>query len=216
MILHEYRLIITPTRKVAGTSVLKALQPFLRRERDRERFSQGVLSGIKTGLERPAQGNWDAEVTNGPCRSYLKVLMIRNPFQKLLSGYHFLQQRNLWGFDEPTFRDFVLNRELYRPGHTNKNLRIWAHTWRTMSEMSFINGRFAYDDLIRFESLQFDFHRICLKCSLPLIKLPHANSITYPPAEEEYDQDLAEIVREHFSEDLKHFGYKSAYQELSS
>ena len=203
MLLRDFNLIITPTRRVAGTSAARALEPFLSHPADVERFNLGVLSGSDYGRNYPMHGNWMSEVTHGRYRSFLKVLMVRNPFDKLVSAYTALSaQKRL---STSTFRDFVLQRQDLRP--TSGDIWVWDHTWRTLSELAVHQGAYAFDDVIRFERLECDFARVCATAGLPVVALPHLRGTTHEDYRCYYDEETAAAVAEHFADDLRLFNY---------
>ncbi len=206
MILHAHKLIITPTRRVAGTSIISALRPYLSAPEDGDRFNLGTLSGSMYGSSYPQHGDWAAEVADGPYREYLKVLVVRNPFEKLLSGYYFVRSSGRYPIPDKGFCDFVLQRDRFRP--VGNDIWLWDHTWRTTLEVAMHGGVFAFDQLIRYEQLEQDFRRICEAVGIPATPLPHENRSTHPPAATVYDGAAIESVRQHFSADLVRFRYE--------
>lgn len=207
MILHTHKLILTPTRRVAGASVTEALSPYLSSPDDAERFNLGTLSGSEYGALYPQHGNWNDEVTHGPYRDYLKVLLVRNPFDRLLSGYLFLRGSGRYPIPDRGFRDFLAQKDHFRP--VDGDIWLWDHTWRTISEMSVLNGELAFDLIIRFESLIPDFERVCRHISLRPPELPHHKRTAHADYQMTYDEDMRALVVEHFHEDFVRFGYSS-------
>ncbi len=203
MLLRHHQLLITPTRRVGGTSVTQAVAPYFSSPADAERFNLGVLSGSEYGRNYPLHGDWLSEVTNGPFRTFHKVLMIRNPFEKLVSGYKALVALNRMPLK--SFRDFVLQREALAP-HSG-DIWAWDHTWRTLADISLVNGVFAFDDIIRFERLESDFKRVCSHVGLPNLSLPHARATAHGDYSSFYDVDTQSAVAAHFAEDLRLFDY---------
>ena len=203
MLLRDFNLIITPARRVGGTSVTRALEPFLSQPEDAERFNLGVLSGSAYGRNYPIHGSWIDEVTHGPYRTFFKVLMVRNPFEKLVSAYTALTAQHR--LSTASFREFVLRREELRP--TSGEIWIWDHTWRTLAELSVHEGGYAFDDEIRFERLADDFSRVCSTAGLPLVSLPHLRATTHYDYRSYYDDEICAAVSQHFADDLRLFGY---------
>lgn len=70
-----------------------------------------------------------------------------------------------------------------------------------------LNGVVTLDDVIRFESLQEDFGRICGRLGLDVVELPHKNRSIRGSYTEAYTDESAEFVREKFKADIEYFGY---------
>ena len=203
MLLRDFNLIITPARRVGGTSVTRALEPFLSQPADAERFNLGVLSGSDYGRNYPMHGHWMSEVTQGPYLTFLKGLMVRKPVDKVVSAYTALSAQNR--LSTRTFRDCVLQRQDLRP--TSGDIWVWDHTWRTLTELAVQQGVYAFDDEIRFERLERNFARVCATTRIPARAIPHLRATAHDDYQRYYDEETAAVVVEHFADDLRLFNY---------
>jgi hypothetical protein len=155
---------------------------------------------------------------------YFKFAFVRNPWDRFLSIYKYL---NTGGED---FRQFGKN---FKSG-------LWKREhWFVRPQSDFVcndNGELLVDFVGRFESLQEDFDRICGSLGLPPMTVPHKNKSeakrpglrhriegfvrrTVPGARgrpvrlprgdcEPYDEDLKALVADLYRRDIELFGYR--------
>jgi len=64
------------------------------------------------------------------------------------------------------------------------------------------------DYFIRYESLNDDFKKVCELIGIPWVPLPIRNKSKRQPYAIYYDDELVELVRNRFSEEIIHFGYE--------
>lgn len=184
MIDHKTRTIFIHQRKVAGLSIIAAwgIKPS---QPDFHRYNDGVLS-------------WDWRRRSAPEDAYFVFSAVRNPFDRLISSWKYLRStRNL------TLHDVLRNPPMQ--GHDYRHL--------TRSQVAILRepgaNNLVVHDLIRFETLQPDFDRICDRVGRPRQMLPHLNSghnkSSYQSYFDPYTRRLAEAL---FSEDLAAFKYE--------
>jgi hypothetical protein len=70
-----------------------------------------------------------------------------------------------------------------------------------------VNGRLIVDYLIRFESLQQDFNRVCDLIGKPRSALPHANQGAREHYARYFDEESRRTFLEFFWKDVELFGY---------
>jgi len=63
------------------------------------------------------------------------------------------------------------------------------------------------DFLIRFENLNEDFKKACDMLEIPFVELPQRNKSSRGHYTEYYDDELVELVRNRFSDEIKHVNY---------
>ncbi len=95
-------------------------------------------------------------------------------------------------------RNSIHNITLYKPQH------------------SFIcdeNGQPCMDYIGRFEQLQVSYDWVCKQISIPTTSLEKINASNRPSVKAICDQELKELIYEHYKKDFELFGYSS---ELSN
>jgi hypothetical protein len=183
MIDHARRCIFIHQRKAAGSSIMAAFgmdgsMP------DFHRYNTGAAGADWQGRRAPEDG-------------YFVFSVVRNPFDRLVSAWRYL----------PDFRDRPLEwvlENLPRGGHDARHLSV------TQAQMlrDPATGRLVADDLIRFESLQEGFDRVCDRLGMPRRELPRIKigdrERDYRGYYSERSRALAERL---FREDLACFNY---------
>lgn len=183
MIDHDRRLIFIHQRKVAGMSIMAALG-FHFENPDFHRFNDGALSADWAGRKERE-------------RSYFVFSAVRNPFDRLISGWKYLAATR-----ERPLLDVLLDPPA--EGHDYRHLtRPQIGILRDQS-----TGALIVDDLIRFENLQADFARICDRIGMPRQSLPHLNASTRERDYRDYfDERTRRMAEEMFAADLAAFDY---------
>ena len=130
----------------------------------------------------PAEGNFT---------TYYKVGLIRNPWDRLVSWWRWKPSLS--------FSEFVKN---IGPHHALKKGNAQLLHYFSLNDKIIVN------DYIRFETLQKDFNKVCLKIGIPPQNLPHLNKSNHKPYWEYYDNNLRDFVGEKYKEDIKAFNYQ--------
>lgn len=142
--------------------------------------------------------------------SYFKFTFVRNPWDRLVSAYFFLQQGGLNDADKewyeselseyPTFEGFVkgwLSRENIQRG---QHFRLQSSFVRTSVDSVKL-------DFVGFvENMENDFDYILKRLNVSSTLL-HVNSGNRKGYEEYYNYELIQIVSEVYEEDIRMFGY---------
>jgi hypothetical protein len=211
LISHSHRFIFVHVDKVAGTSLKKALEPFAqpRGERYRKRLAMlgrlcrinGLYCSVDFAKHSPA-------TTLRRCLPpavydrYFKFAFVRNPWDRLVSRYHFLKQNTrhrhhplvvaMSGFGEYARWEM-------------KRASPLLHQRNYVCDRS---GKLIVDFIGRFESLGEDFAKICERLDIPMT-LPHLNSTERKAYLDYYEGDdaLRDEVGRYFAKDIELFGY---------
>lgn len=151
---------------------------------DFHRFNDGVLS-------------WDWNERTRRERGYFVYSTVRNPFDRLISA---------WKFLESTRHRPLIEVLQDLPRHSPD----YEHL--TRPQIAILRGpgskTLVADDLIRFESLQRDFDRICDRIGRRRAILPHVNRTERAGDYRQYfDSRTQEIAEDIFAEDFDAFGY---------
>ena len=228
LVSHRYKFIYTKTRKTAGSSVESYFEPFCmpdgewtqrapprgtRLGRRYHRFSRQAGAGRRRLLVEPHAGPVDPRAARPGHLEVVdfKFCVIRNPFEKAISGFYFgkrrrrKSQQGQWTDQDPQLFENWLER-----------FRLRA----PMDRNTFcIKGQFALDDVIRHEILAADMQRICERLGLPWDpeRLPAFKAGLRPPeatARRLYTTPRSrQLVREAYRFELRYFGYKFPEEE---
>jgi hypothetical protein len=214
IISHRHKFIFFKTRKTAGTSIEMVLAAHCGPEDVITGINPASLPPHYTHPVRNSEGplayghvtpkiirkHVSAEIWN----SYLKIVPIRNPWDRVVSMYWFRKQEPNWkGLD---FNAFV--RAFATGGPPNKSLtNIPSHIdfLRTSA-----NRPIAIDQFIRFEHLQQDVDAMAVRVGLKLTALPHAKGGYRQdprPYQEYYDSERRDLIATHYAEDIERFNY---------
>ena len=120
--------------------------------------------------------------------------VVRNPWDRLVSGFHYYDKKRSPSVRGKTFETFVKSRKL---GKLGKNQFHYLQDCM---------GNIGVDYIIRFENLNEDFKKIqdMLDCQVPLTK---ANSTEHTDYTKYYTDETRDIVKEIYAADIKEFDY---------
>ena len=180
----RYRCIFIHQRKAAGTSIIRAF---------------GKTPSFPLGIKNP-EWHWFNNGVLGRGWAYRPPFYVfsavRNPFDRVVSAWKFLKAT----------RDRPLEEVLLHPPSSS-----YVHVHLTRPQIASLrtaDGSLVTDDLVRFESLQADFDRVCDRLGKPRVLIPHANA---GPREAGYRQyfnaESRRLAEELFKDDLETFGY---------
>ncbi|HEY3914821.1 MAG TPA: sulfotransferase family 2 domain-containing protein [Verrucomicrobiae bacterium] len=213
LVSHLKRFIYTKTMKTASTSLEVYFEPYcmfpgewkFQHERQEYRTGAGIV-GCRNGSLMVVQSSiwWNhmpaasikAMLGKELWDSYFKFCSVRNPFDKLVSAFHFF---NPAAADSANlvqdFENWLLAGDL--PYDRNKYT---------------IDGEFCMDDVIRYETLTEDLRRICrqIGAEFELEKLSALKAGKRPkrPLTDYYSKDSVAIVNRLFKYELDTFGYQ--------
>jgi hypothetical protein len=208
MINHRYNFIFVHINKCAGQSVRRSLpRGIFRRNTRGHNTIMHYFSLCKRKGRDPSQ--------------YFKFTIVRNPWDKVVSFYHYHKRRKWELFpwtveNEPDFIGFIqrllvenqgaLAREIFRnrSGASTHHLRLS----NSLDWVSGPDGRILVDFIGRVENLQADFDHICDRIGIRRRRLPHANRSSHKPYWEYYDAATREVVAARFQRDIDYFGYR--------
>jgi len=179
MICHTYKCIFIHQRKCAGTSIIRAFG-FSPDDPDWHFMNDGVLS---------------SEYESSPA-GYFRFSVVRNPWDRFVSGWKYCA----------TTRDRSLHdvlADLPREGHDYRHLTRPQHAILYDEE-----GRLIVDDVIRFESLQQGFDRVCDIIGKPRGELAPLNRGDRGRYADYFDEDGRRSFLRHFGRDAELFGYR--------
>lgn len=207
-IIKKYNLIFIHIPKTAGTSIESAL---------------GYKGHIKGDLE-----TWYGNVNNYEldhstidylmqnCKyyhdEYFSFCVVRNPYERLVSEYNYCKRyisrfiKNVGTFKQFVHSlkdkfDFVLKNEV-------TNHYMVSH-YLPQYKFTHINNECKMDMVLKFESLNDDWSKLCAKIGkdIELLKVEKYSSSHSYNYLDYYDDELKEIVYELYKDDFLIFGY---------
>lgn len=205
LVSHRYRFIFLKTKKTASTTTEIFFEPFCLPENFNYTEEQNRPSIVTEAGIIGSRGKVQDEYYNHmPAKEilqklgkeifygYKKIANVRNPFDMLVSRYHFRAP-------QISFEEFILNT-------TGKDFDKMLHS-------IFLDSEVAADYIIRYENLAEDIETVCRKLNLPFDK----NRIGQykadfrkerKPYTEYYSAKTKAIVQNVFETYMKQFGYQ--------
>ena len=195
MISHEHKFIFLHIPKTAGTSMLEALSEYLH-----------LSSPAKFRYGHPKlEEYFDSFNDKYNLEEYFIFSFCRNPFDRLVSAFNYIQGGGVNRFDERLRDDLGLQNLEFKEFALNLlNQDLPEHF---MPQVNFFAGR-NLNFVGKFENIQQDFDIVCDKIGIPRQKLPHRNKRNHKHYTEYYDDETRQIVAEKYAKDIEYFGYK--------
>jgi hypothetical protein len=174
-------------------------------------------SSMQTGIEEhfddlQEKGHRSIRAFDVDYDKYFKFCFVRNPWDKMVSFYHFHKRRRfdrLPDNSRPDFKTFICKsmHDMTFPmpnGQSTAGMRMSNQTeWLRDAA-----GEIRMDFIGRFENLHADYATVCGKLNIPVTELPHKSKSRHDHYTSYYDDETAAIVASRFSDDLKILGYE--------
>ena len=192
MISDTHKFIFIHVNKTGGTSIEKAFQP----EADQRDVQHKHASAVFYSQTFPDQ-----------FRTYFKFAFVRNPWDWLVSRYHwskYHQRLFNCSFDE------FLRRLEKRIRLSKTALWLEDEALKPQLDRLMIGGRIVVDFVGRFENLQSDFNLVCSKLRIEPRRLHHVFKSTHAHYADYYSDETRKIVERLYAIDIAAFGYHFA------
>jgi chondroitin 4-sulfotransferase 11 len=176
MIQDQYKCIFVHIIKTAGISICEALDMGSKQ-------CHYPASKIRTH-PRCGEHKWE---------KYFKFTFVRNPYDKLVSQYHY--NRAKFRLTDLSFYEYIKH---YNEGGQIAKYPVNNHEYIDLD----------LDYIGKFENLQQDMNYIFDRCRLPRLKIPHLNSSKHEHYTSYYNDETRSIVTKLFEKDLELFGYE--------
>ena len=215
LVSHRHQFIYTKTAKTGGTSVESYFERFCMPEgawslsqRREEHVSEVGIVGVRAPLPPKDARYWNhmpaslirERVGEEIWSRYFKFCVVRNPYDKVVSAFYFIQR-----FDNRPFISIADEQERFERWVQNPYLLPIDRS------QYLIDGKFCLDDVLRYETLTADLERLCGKLGLPYDPawLPRFNSrhAKHGVAKDLYTEKSRKIVEAAFAFELEHFKY---------
>ena len=185
MDLLEMEFVFIHINKTGGSSIEQAL---------------GCSTEHKTAVEKRKELGKDA------WKNFFSFTIVRNPWDRAVSHYHYRVQTNQTGLGTRaiSFNEWVKRAHGERaPAYYDKP-KMFMPQWNWITNR---RGKILVDFVGRFEHLEADFARICLKLNRQA-QLPHLKPSRHGHYREYYDDASIAIIRHCFASDIENFGYE--------
>ena len=209
LISHSHHFIFVHISKTAGTSLRRVLGPYC---------SQPPRVGVRKLLshlpvrEDPYKVAFRPHTTARWARlklsprvfdSYIRFSVVRNPFDRAVSNFHFVQQR-------PEHHTHAHVKDLTFDGYLDfLRRRRWSRDPTQRARLVDSHGHLLCDPILRFETLDEDFAALCRKLNLECVpELPRRNASKHVDYREYYvERATRDKVVDLFAADFETFGY---------
>ncbi len=204
MISHEYECIFVHIPKCGGTSIEDVIWPMPRSESN---LWEGLINDYENkyqtgGLQHLKGYQILQEVGKDVYKKYYKLSFIRNPWDKAVSQYAYMQKRkDLMDFigmkDGASFKKYL---ELIQ----KKKHVQWEEQYKFILDD---NGELMVDFLGRFERFKEDVLKVLEKLSIDVDNIPHRMKSKRKSYDSYYDSESMEMLQSIYQVDIEAFGY---------
>jgi hypothetical protein len=214
LVSHKYKFVYIKTIKTAGTSTEIFLEPYcienLNESHSRKmiKSDEGIVGTRMSQKEAEKSEFYNhmspfeikSKLGDSVFNDYKKIANIRNPFDILVSHYHFKPTYHLFTKDNLSFTDYILTTDV---------VESLSNKYR---ELLFLDENFIIDEVLRYENLQNDLENLINKLNLPkpkriLSKYKVSLERRGKPYQHFYTNEAIEIVDKHFKFYNELFGY---------
>lgn len=180
------------------------------------------LDGIERNIFPDAEGGATVINEHDPVRKIVKVMGeekweslftfggVRNPWSRVVSAYHFYRHgraaKRVMAFRQPhpvAIANVLLAKLL--------PFSLWVRLYRTRTYLSYLvdeRGQLAVDAVLKQESLNQDFSKVCEMIGVPPVDLPVENKSAHADYREYFNDSTRAVVARYFKEDIEAFGYE--------
>jgi hypothetical protein len=207
MISHRHKCIFIHIPRCGGTSVEEIVWPG---SRSPEELWMGFVSEYRNkyqtgGLQHLLATQVRQEVGPDTFAAYFKFSFVRNPFDKVVSQFVYMQRRknlrDLIGMSPDDSLSTYLDL-IQRTKHVQ-----WEEQWKFLCDE---DGQLLVDFVGRFETFEADVRAALKQLAIELDVVPHANKSIRERHGDYYDEETRQIVASLYSRDFELFGYSAS------
>jgi hypothetical protein len=227
IISHKHRFIFIKSWKTAGTSVEAALSahcggedivtPLGDYKFNRAEGSEWVHHAMNEGGFEQHDGAEaiKSRVPEEVWNSYLKFSIARNPWDRAVSLFYWEKKRKRAAPPGKRFYHYLgVPYDEFRQAKWELAEFIRSEDWSNNDRFYVLNGGLCVDFMIRYESLNEDFAKLCAQLGLPTVELPQLKAGIRNKGRhysELYDEESRAIVARRHKNDILLLGY--AFEE---
>lgn len=209
MIIHKCKAIYIHIPKTGGSAVKHAILQAL-----------GYTTSFTTDSKRPTKVKKEFSLTgpqkhrqlvqvikdlpNEQVNQYYKFTFIRNPWDRMVSEFHWRQQ--IYNDRKPPpvdFKQFIHEIERMQ---ASKTYFFRSHIQTQKSFVVDTAGVVALDDIFRLETITTDIKVVSAKLDLPL-QIKRYNTSTHRDYREYYNKETKQVINKLYRDDIETFGY---------
>lgn len=211
MICHELRLLFIDITKTAGTAITKgfiqAYPEYHIQDHMNKHHSVKNFSSKEDRSMNELHKTWTCIeiVTDIMLNSYITFTVVRNPYDRLVSTW-------LWGRNR--VYNIPFDRFVYNV-NSNKYTKFNSHQFRTQLDwITDINGDVRVENILRYETLEYDFGKFLKKYNFKNFSIPITNTAKQRSGMERksyehyYNDETKHIIQQMYKEDLEYFNYE--------
>jgi len=213
LISHKYKFIFFHVPKAAGSSILSAFKKHLGPDIVANDENENLVKWLKIN----SRVIWPNHIRPtqllrylGPeiFYSYYKFGFVRNPYERLVSFYHYTKQKEekiylKKGIDLPPFSQNIIN---------SNNFSDWIKTGNFGNAQSnFLSnskGELLVDFIGKTENLQNDISYICGYLNIPKILIPLRNESNHNSYKSYLNSNNINAINAKYEKDFTNFYYK--------
>lgn len=209
MISQTHKFIFIHVPKGAGNSLAEKLLPYCEDKITRDKpFQDGVERfGLENSYGLPKHASieqWHQALGAEKCRSYLRIAVARNPWDRMLS--HYLHKRKTKQ-DQPEFVPAHFTRWLKGAVTFDHLTRLRKKSRLFWRKPGFAEG-YAIDYFLRFEFLNEDWETLCVLLKIPYEPLVPRNKGEHRPYAEYYDRESHAVVAARCAREIEFFKHR--------
>ncbi len=205
---HKHKFVCISITKTGSTSVRYSLDEYSdiksQGHYNKPYFHHVEADQLQTHFQ---EKNWKWD-------DYFKFTFVRNPYDRLVSWWNYIQIEYQSHQQMPTGKeiwknlcDDIVTKNKDFTSFVRAENPVWFP--KTSSEcISDKDENNLLDFIGRTENFQEDFNIVCDKIGIPQQQLPHKNSSNHKHYTEYYDEETKQIVAERYAKDIEHFGYE--------
>lgn len=206
MISHRHKCIFIHIPKTGGTSIENVIWP-VKSERTEADLWMGLVKPYYNkyqtgGLQHLTAQQIRKEVGEDIFNSYFKFAVVRNPWDKAVSQYTYMQKRK-------DLRKFIgMNRYTTFRRYLKLIDRKEHVQWKP--QLDFLvdtDGTMLVDKIIHFEALEEGFHGVIQHLGMPETDLPHANPSKRKHYQTYYNTKNIRYIEERYAADIAALQY---------
>ena len=186
---HRHRVIFIHIPKNAGTSIEQTL------------FKEKVGHKTIFQFQTYSQHCFD---------QYFKFCVVRNPYDRLVSAFHFLKSGGKNESDKKwaeahlhQYADFKSFVDHLNDGHFAQRILQWQHFRPQFYYVIDLNNKLNIDHIMKYETLHESIIPVLNYLNAPQISLQHSNQSSHQTWQDYYSLKMKQVVYKLFERDFK-------------